>query len=450
MATIFVVTFKYPAAAAGALLCTFGLEQWAMSRSDFFFMNQTLTNYMTGALVTMAVGFRFLKGEKLIMPLSKMFFVVTALMLWAGISSMWAIDTGDTWNRFVKRLPNLLMFWLGLMMTVRSYRDLRASFNLMMTVGAFLLTIFLLFTEWQGRQIQLERGAAIGSIISDRGNPLAVATLAGQVGLAALLMNFRGVERIWQILRWVLIGMAITITFQSGSRGQLFAMVFAGAAFLPYSRRVKNVANFVGLVIGGVVFLALVSVLFDVMVGGSTRWTPDEFFRTYSGTRVDTSLVLLRAWLDAGPMFWLIGLGSNASYSIPGLNFYPHLVLLEVLGELGLVGFALLFAIPTLVGVAMYQLWPFVKDSPERRGVLAALGAMFLFDVILSFKQGSLLMYGSTFAFACIIARLATMEKLGEVPAVADVGSPDAASHELDDSESTPYLPDAFSPVARS
>jgi hypothetical protein len=263
-------------------------------------------------------------------------------------------------------------------------------------------------------------------------------------------MNFRGVERLWQILRWVLVAMAIAVTFQSGSRGQLFAMVIAGGALLPISRRVRNVTGFFGMMIGGLVFIAMVVALFDVLAAGSDRWNPAEFVSTYSGSRIDTSLILLREWFDAGPVFWVIGLGSNASYAIPGLEFYPHVIMLEVLGELGVIGFGLLFAIPTLVGVALYQLWPFVKDSPERRGMVAAMAAMFLFDVILSFKQGTFLSHGTTLAFACILARLALMEKRAEIPAAVGEQELSELALEPDSIDSAPYLPDAFSPVTRS
>lgn len=400
------VVLVWPAAAMGVVLCTFGLEQWAMSRSDFFFRHQELTNLVTAGLLGMALVIRVVRGQKTVTPLTRSFWFTLALVIWALLSCIWSIDPETSWSKFKKVLPYLTIFGFLMPMAVADFKDLRASFNLLLAFGMFLLTLLVVDTKWEGRQIVLEKGAAIGSVISDKGSPLAIATLAGQVGLVAVLLNFRGASRIWHYLRWGVVLVALIVAFKTGSRGQLFAFTIAALVALPISRPIKNVWAFLGVGAVAMVFLAILFFVFEALASGDQRWSAQNFIQTYRGSRVSTAMILLGYWAEGGPLRWIMGLGSNASYYLPELQLYPHLVMLEVLGELGLIGFFLLWMIPICGFRAARRALDYIRDNPEERSILAVVVAFFLFDIILSFKQGTLLYYGSTFAFGMILSRL--------------------------------------------
>ena len=81
----------------------------------------------------------------------------------------------------------------------------------------------------------------------------------------------------------------------------------------------------------------------------------------------------------------------------------------EVLGELGVIGFAILWLVPLYAAQNLRELWRYVRDDAEDRGLIATLGGLLLFDIILSFKQGSMLGSASTFALAVILGRVVTV-----------------------------------------
>ena len=237
-----------------------------------------------------------------------------------------------------------------------------------------------------------------------------MASLSGYVGVTALLINLRGAGRVLQLVRFPIILLCLIVAFRSGSRGQLFAMVTAGILFLPLSRRIKNIGGFVGTAVGVAVILTLATYAYDLYAfqdNTNQRWNLGNMIDTYSGSRLGTSGILLSAWAEAGPIAWLIGLGVSASYSPDLIGFYPHLVMAETLGELGFVGFFLLWAVVIVAGRDLISIHRRVLEDPVARGFSAALGAIFLFEVILSFKQGSLLGSYTTLGLAVIIGRLA-------------------------------------------
>ena len=117
-------------------------------------------------------------------------------------------------------------------------------------------------------------------------------------------------------------------------------------------------------------------------------------------------MVVLREWASGSPFTWIFGLGSSASFSDTLLGGYPHLVAAEALAELGVIGFSLLMTIWVLTAKNLWKLGRRLAEFPEERGLVAVLGALFLFELVLTFKQGSLLGNYFSFGFAMMIGRL--------------------------------------------
>jgi len=409
IAGLVLLIFRAPAVAAGGLLCTFGLEQWAQATSEWFYVHQSLTNYVTASLAVFALTIRFIRGEATIFPISRECWCIIAILTWACASFIWSIAPGETFRIVQKNAPYILIFGFALPFLVRNLDDLRASLLLLITVGGLLCVLLLTTVDWRDRTITMTYGSSVGSVIGDRGNPLAVASLAGHVCLAAVLMPIRRVPGLGSalslLLRWGLVATCIILSIRTGSRGQSVALGIAALVFIPLSRNVKNIPGFFGMVVSAGLFFGLAYFIFP-QVQQTNVWTREGFWDAWTTGRYNTSMILLDRWATEGPIHWVLGLGSSASFRPDICGFYPHVVFFEVLGELGLIGFVLLWLIPIAVLRSVIYLWPRVVDDAVDRGTAAAVGAMFLFEMILSFKQGSLLGSYLAFAFAIIIGRM--------------------------------------------
>lgn len=409
-------TFKRPGAAFGLLLAGFAVEQWLQTRHVIFTTYPWLGNVAIALFVGMGILSRFMSGTLRLDLTPKVYFAGAALFAFWCMSFFWTMNPDMTFRVLVVEYgPYWLVFFFAPVFLMASWRDLRASYQVLLVSGLVLVPIFTLFSDWSGRAVKfVEAGAGQGSIRAGvGGNPLAIATYGGYVMLAALLLHFSGASRFFQIVRWGLVAGGLAIGLMSGSRGQIVAMLIAALAFLPMSRRIKNLGQFLGLGIALMLILGLSSVLYDTLIASTAwqedRWQRDAFWTAWTEGRLNTSLILLERWLDGGPVAWIFGLGARASNYVEGLWFYPHLVMAEVLGELGLVGFVMLWLIPILAYTAAQRSWPFVKNDAEMRGVLATACAIFLFEVVLSFKQGSFFFSHLTMVHAVIIGRLAAL-----------------------------------------
>ena len=238
------------------------------------------------------------------------------------------------------------------------------------------------------------------------------------------------------------------LTVKASSRGQTFAFAIAALAFLPYSRRFKSFNNFLGVAAATALAAGLIFVIFKWITSHeSTAFIPEErwgwkgFVADY-GERVTISLILLSRWLSEGPVRWVIGLGSSASFDSSLLEFYCHVVIVEVLCELGIIGWILLWLTPIYAYQNLKELWFYVRDDPEERGMIAALGGIFFFEVILSFKQGSLLGSATCFGMACVIGRVLN----GYRKEAAHYEQLDAGGYPISDADQQYDLEDAEEP----
>lgn len=249
-------------------------------------------------------------------------------------------------------------------------------------------------------------------------------------------MNFSGLTRVWQILRWGVVAMAAFICFQSGSRGQTLALFIVLVIFLPLSRRIRNIQGFVATMVSIGLVALVASWGFDQLTEAQgKRWDLDRMLVHYETGRFDPAMRLLTVWGDSNPLRWIIGLGSAASFAPEIIGFYPHLVPLEVLGELGVIGFVLFLVIIVRTFLLVKRSSGYVTQDPPLRGLVATIGGLFLFEFILCFKQGSLLGSTNLFAFAILVGTLhrsfvvsaAQREAMGEwydEPALDDESCP--------------------------
>jgi O-antigen ligase len=102
----------------------------------------------------------------------------------------------------------------------------------------------------------------------------------------------------------------------------------------------------------------------------------------------------------------VFGLGNSSAFHVVG--FYPHITALEVVAEEGILGAIIYFAILFLAFRNAIRISRNAALSASDRNALAILTGLFVFELILSWKQGSLLFSVYVFAYAIVLARLET------------------------------------------
>jgi hypothetical protein len=379
----------------------YGMEQWAQGTSSFFIAHYKLVNVVTGLTVVLALTINLFRGRLHLNAYPLVGWVCLGLYAFAGLTFLWT-DYRIGWSvRMSIQFPYVLTVLVLMPLLIYDIRDLRTGMYYMLGVGSVLVVLLALTVEWSHRSIELQ-----GSVGEGAANPLAVASMGAYVCILAALMNFKGVGRLWQILRWPIMGFGLYLPLVSGSRGQLMAAIFVILLFLPISRRITNVKGFFGTVVA-VAVVGAIAVAAYMQFATDKRWNIEEMMDAYSQSRIEWSILLLKTWLGKGPIVWFLGMGNSVSFAPWLIGIYPHIVAVEVLCEEGLIGFFLLTLAVVLTIKNSREIYPYLRDNPDMRGVFAAMMALCLFEFILTFKQGSLLGNTSTFAFMIILGRLA-------------------------------------------
>ncbi len=405
------ISYKLPSAALGALLCSFAMEQWFQSKDAFFLINGSLINIVIGLLVLVSVVFKLIKDGNVFKNYPINAVLIIMLFIYAGISVMWSPVADISYQNYIHYLPYLALSIIVAPLLIKNDSDFYYTSLFLVFVGGILAVLILFFAEWGYRRIQMP-----SLVIDARANPLAIANMAGYVLFSAILINFKRELAIWKVARWALVVVCLGIAVKTGSRGQFMLMILLSLMFLPISRPINHIKRFIPLVVA-IAFISYISLwalnqyTSDYTEKESARWDADRMEQDISG-RFDAANVLIAKWYSS-PENLLFGLGSSASYDPDIFGFYTHIVPLEILGELGLVGFLLFLLILYNTYKIFWRSFKNSKGSSTRRGVLATVSAITLFEFLLSFKQGSLL--GNQLMF-CMFLVLAKIDKSFEVP----------------------------------
>ncbi|HEU4684704.1 MAG TPA: hypothetical protein VFS39_09420, partial [Nitrospira sp.] len=137
--------------------------------------------------------------------------------------------------------------------------------------------------------------------------------------------------------------------------------------------------------------------------GRVDRWSERSAQESVAG-RLSNAMLLLRLAYQA-PDTVLFGLGNATAYDPRVLGIYPHFVPLEVLAEEGLVGFALYALVLFCACRTATRCFRLASDQPEERLLLGGLLGLFGFTLVLSLKQGSLLLNLEPFTLAILLGR---------------------------------------------
>lgn len=404
-----IAVLQRPGRGIAAALCLYGLKQWAMASSPYFALNRTIPNFAMAGVATLGACLLFAR-HRANLRWPKPGWLVMALFVFAFASGLWTIAPEWFTEQWNLTAPYLGLLLLICPLLASSTDDVYDGLVGTIWLGA-LLTVLLLFTvSWKGRGVtfQIDHWRLVGVKNASTfltGNPLAAAEMAAYVMLSCVLLNFKRLDGLAKVLRWFIAGIALVLIVLSASRGQFFGSLIALIVFIPVSRPVRNLAQFGGVAAATLLVIAIGYWALSTFAAPGNRWSTEAMTGDMYGTRFLTSMAVLRAWFNAGPLRWIVGLGSCGSFS-PSVNgWYPEVHMAEAFGELGLIGGTLWCWIIFTGLRTIVRTYRKVKDFALLRGQLATLGSMFCFELILSFKQGSIIGGLNLYMFAIILGR---------------------------------------------
>lgn len=398
-------SIRRPAFALGAFLCMFGLEQWGTAKIGFVASHGSLTNYLALLIVSIAFGIRLFRRGGLRLINGPTHVIVILLYTYAAATLLWTPAYDAAMVELNRQAPYLLFSIILLPLLVQNTDDAMEGLLATVIAGAILVAALAFLVDWGYRSIESE--VAAGETIR---LPLAIAHLGAIVFvIAVLFFRWRGAAA---LVALGLVAISIILVIKTGSRGQLISMIVSAMLFLPISRGWSLTrGTLVGMAAAALAMAAIWWFLPDLSNLLSTqegRFDAERAVADYEG-RVAAATQLLDVYLSSGVLGLLFGLGNSASFAPQVLGFYTHIVPVEILCELGAVGFllfagALGFTVRALVRLA--SIMPSPQISSETRRAVACLSALALIELLLSLKQGSLVRDVNLFLFPILIEGL--------------------------------------------
>lgn len=401
-----------PAIALAAVVCMFGLEQWGQASGSGLAVHAAFTNIAVGVIVLIAFTSSLLRGQRPLSGLPANYWVVVGLFAYAFVSLMWTPNPDQAISLWQSAYLYLFtMVFVPPLLCVQP-RDYLIGLRALIVGGGAVCAMLLFFGHWGYRG--LVTNAALFGLET---NPLAMASMAGQVALTAFLVPLSKSR----LIRWsallVIAPLCIALVVRTGSRGQLVAVLLGLAVAWPFARggalalRMLLAPALVAL-LGLIAYASL-----DYFGGDSARWNDAGLATSDVEGRLSMAMVLLGK-LGESPLTVLFGLGSSASYHLFGI--YPHVVTLEILGEEGIFGLALFgLAIGSCALAALRM--PGMSMTKETRATAAALIGGAVFHLVVSFKQGSLLQSELLFLHLILVPKLVLAAREEQAPAPVPV-----------------------------
>ena len=389
LAFLTVATIRAPHLSLVGVLCMFGLDQIGQLSSPFLRSHGALLNIYILGLVGSAVLLKY-RNNKFQLGFKyqacKVRVLSVLLYLLAFLSLVWAPPNSlsywsNQWPYIIASiaLPPLLLTKLS---------DLKEIQRTLVWVGGILLLYLTIVPHWG------ERSLVIPGSTEKLQLPLALAQLSGYVLITAIVnFNKNHESIIWGVIAVVA---SLFVAIKTGSRGQLIFALLSVFLVAPIVWRKLSPKRVIQLVAVSLVLLTASAYILVTSHALSDRWQFSEMIGDL-GDRFGMAITLLSHWFDS-PIAIIFGLGNSAAFSIPELGVYPHIVVLEILGEEGVIGLLLFVTILVFSFLQAKKLHNLsgVSDSTRR----AYAGIFGCFTALLSFKQGSLVTSSVLFFFA--------------------------------------------------
>lgn len=375
-----------------AIICMFAYEQWGSLYLPFIATNGTLVNLAVLSLAAIAwlrlpagTTFEFIHYPTRTILMCFLFYVL--------VTTLWSPPDADATQRYFDQIHYLITALVIAPLLVRSSKDFTRILDAVTWLGGSLVILFAYVPKFEGRSMLTEY-----NLEETLNLPLALGTFAGTVLIITFLrMRAQILPLCWGLL---VAGSALLLITKTGSRGQMFFALGTILLCLPLRWKGFSINRFMLVVL---VFCIAAGAVFVVVNTENTLSHRMQVGSDSLGTmaRVEMITIVLQAWADK-PWALLFGLGSSASYSASLVGGYPHVVPLEILGETGLIGFC-------LFGLAVLTLFLRAFTGSFRRNLtdaavrdFAALFACWVFALLLSCKQSSLIFSSDLFMYAVL------------------------------------------------
>ena len=229
--------------------------------------------------------------------------------------------------------------------------------------------------------------------------------------LSSLLTRTEGLAK-WVTPALIVAGLfGLGMAILSGSRGQVVLGVLVVGLLYPFAREVRNLKNFFSLFFGLFLLAALVYTTVSLFISGDNmeRWTGESITGGAVG-RIQLVGETIVPWMSS-PSEWLFGNGAGAFVGLGFPEAYPHNQPVEVLTELGLVGFMIYLGMVFFSVKYSVELFKRSAGSTDHRSSATILIGIALFGFLLTLKQGTVHNSGVDMMVYIVIARLALFER---------------------------------------
>lgn len=394
-----------PAWALALVMSMYAFEQALQASSGIFLRILPLANVCVAAsAATCAFRCIFSQNRPFVGYITSVWIGVAALLLWSAISLLWTPAFQAALGLTTWGLPYVILFMVISPILIDELVVFEKFFRAFLILGSIICAIILTnpqFTFLSGRL-----GVNLNALV--RTNPLAMGELGGTLMLVAALFQLGFKSFFFNILRIGAFFLGAILALQSGSRGQIVFAVILSVAFYPLSTKVKNLLGFLGTSVGLLILVPLVLLIAQKILGSAEirRWDADVIAGGTS-VRIANVLDLFNAFLHH-PAAWFIGLGSNAFTAISAANSepYSHVLFVDVLTELGIPMFILLFIILSITARDARWLFRRFANDPIGRASISVLLALLAYQIFLVNKQGYLWAATSFYFYVVAITRL--------------------------------------------
>lgn len=384
---------RWPETSVAVLFALYAFEQLYQTHIELFVQIPLLMNAFTAVLLLMACFKRILSKE-LGNPFSVTTAFVVLFLFFASFSTIWSIYPEST-EMLVDRLPYWALWILFAPLILRNLRDVQRCFVALMILAPIVLISLIFTTErFEGRSALLLGGLT--------GNPLQVATLGGNLVIIAVCLNPHFKKAITFVLRWALVITGFAGAIWAGTRGQTIAAVLASLGAYPLSRRVVSAHRFFAVVFA--ISILAGGALWAAIYFGGGRFQIDTLTEAYQSTRIYMSTRVLDAWINAGPLAWLQGLGTSGSFAVIGS--WSHILYVEILVETGLFGLAAFVAAVISGGIAWMKSYKITKSFDDARGVWVAIGALVIFEMLVGLSNQRIITAEKLYGLLIVVGAL--------------------------------------------
>jgi hypothetical protein len=398
-----------PTWALALLLIQYPLEQLVQSYVAYFVAHNELFNVIVGLLGITSLGIKTLtRPDSLRSALNSVSALTFLYYLLASVSVAWSPTQQTAMEILRPGIAYFVMFVVISPLLVERLEGVREF--LIVTLVMSAITALLILTSPAGYFVRGRFALRLGGIGLTDSNPLALSDLGAFLVLTAATLNLAGRGGLLLAARIIGGVLGTGLLIAASSRGQVVFAGLVALVFYPISVQVKNIGQFILRAVGLLMLVAVILVgarLFSKQAEGTEkRWDAAELSDA-SEVRFQNMKVLLQEWVRK-PQVWPLGFGTGGFTAFEKTSHEPyvHNMIVEALGEFGLLGLVVFLGVLVGTGTSAVRLMRMCWYDPDARAVAASLVAYNFFQFLVSNKQGNVWVSTQMFTLFLVMVRV--------------------------------------------